>query len=36
MAHDTYRRIQKGMTEYRLARIDLASRELEFNQRSRL
>jgi hypothetical protein len=33
MAHDTYRRIQKGMTEHRLARIDLTSKELELTQR---
>ncbi|MGH8208722.1 MAG: hypothetical protein ACREU6_03870, partial [Steroidobacteraceae bacterium] len=33
MAHDTYRRVQKGMTEHRLARIDLTSKELELTQR---
>src|ERR1700730_4295603 len=33
MAHDTYRRIQRGMTEHRLARIDLASKELDLTQR---
>jgi hypothetical protein len=33
MAHDTYRRIQKGLTEHRLAKIDLSSKELELTQR---
>ena len=33
IAHDTYRKIQKSVTEHRLARIDLTSKELELTQR---
>lgn len=32
-AHDTYRNIQKGSTEHKLAKIDIANKELELTQR---
>jgi len=32
-ANDSYRRIQKGMTEHRLATIDLKNKELDLTQR---
>jgi hypothetical protein len=32
-AHDTYRRIQKGMKEHQLAKIDVTSKQLELTER---
>ena len=32
-AHDTYRRVQKGSVDLKLAKIDLANKELELTQR---